>query len=362
MALSPRSSVSDSSSSPSLYPSSCSSLHSPPLLSANLSSSSWSPPSRHPSTICAQDQLESLIARHGHPTRVSLSSLEELTATSSTYNPPSSRSPSPLSETTDSLETLSLSTSISRPIPIPKPSFHTHQDDLPVTPLTGRFDKGYYFAHRDQAYNKAREKPTHHRSRPHPHPSLRPSARARMRSDSSTFYSPVVTSSMSPSARSSSPQPPRSRTQNPTKSVPAFHLSNLPRFHPAVYSAAGSQGQPPSPRQPRPSAYRTTSGSRDAMWQYQELVEGVTLSKTPSRPLSPSPSAPRLDPLRSPGPVTPLALEEASGYLISGTSNSSPFASRDAQSGPAPDLIDRLIVRETERARQGAKKGTKTRS
>ena len=36
MALSPRSSVSDSSSSPSLYPSSCSSLHSPPLLSGKL--------------------------------------------------------------------------------------------------------------------------------------------------------------------------------------------------------------------------------------------------------------------------------------------------------------------------------------
>ncbi|OGM47361.1 hypothetical protein ABOM_003819 [Aspergillus bombycis] len=328
---------------------------------ANLSSSSWSPPSRRPSTVCAQDQLESLIARHGHPTRVSLSSLEELTATSSTYNPPSSasRSPSPLSDTTDSLETLSLSTSTSRPIPIPKPSFHTHQDDLPVTPLTGRFDKGYYFAHRDQAYFKTREKPTHRRSRPHAHCSSR--SPASMRSDSSTFYSPVVSSSMSPSARPSSPQqPPRSRAQNPTKSVPAFHLNNLPRFHPAVYSA-GSQGQPTSPRQLRPSAYRTTSGSRDAMWQYQELVEGVTLSKTPSRPLSPSPSAPRLDPLRSPGPVTPLALEEASGYLISGTSNASAFTSRDAHSGPAPDLIDRLIVREAERARQNTKKGTKTR-
>ncbi|KAK6813953.1 hypothetical protein RU639_010509 [Aspergillus parasiticus] len=359
MALSPRSSVSGSSLSPSLCPSSCSSLHSPPLLSANLSSSSWSPPSHRSSTVCAQDQLESLIARHGHPTRVSLSSLEELTATSSTYNPPSSRSPSPLSDTTDSLETLSLSTSTSRPIPIPKPSFHTHQDDLPVTPLTGRFDKGYYFAHRDQAYNKTREKPTHHRSHPHPHRSPRSSAR--MRSDSSTFYSPVVSSTMPPSARPSSPQPSRSRTQNPTKSVPTFHLSNLPRFHPAVYSAAGSQGQPPSPRQPRPSAYRTTSGSRDAMWQYQELVEGVTLSKTPSRPLSPSPSAPRLDPLRSPGPVTPLALEEASGYLISETSNSSAFAARDTPSGPAPDLIDRLIVREAERARQNVKKVTKTR-
>ncbi|KAE8379848.1 hypothetical protein BDV26DRAFT_258684 [Aspergillus bertholletiae] len=359
MALSPRSSVSGSPSSPSLYPSSCSSLHSPPFLGANLSSSSWSPPPRWHSTICAQDQLESLIARHGHPTRVSLSSLEELTATSSTYNPPSFRSPSPLSETSDSSDTLSLPTSTSKPIPIPKPSFHTQQDDLPVTPLTGRFDKGYYFVHRDHAYNQAQDKPTHHRRRPQYHCSPRSSAR--MRSDSSTFYSPVMSSSMSPSARPSSPQPSRCRTHNPTKSVPAFHLSNLPRFHPAVYSGTGSQAQPTSPRQPRPSAYRTSSGSRDAMWQYQELVEGVTLSKTPSRPLSPSPSAPRLDPLRSPGPVTPLALEEASGYLISGASNSSALSPQDPQLGPAPEFLDRLIARENERARQNAKKGTKSR-
>ncbi|KAE8348007.1 hypothetical protein BDV28DRAFT_144545 [Aspergillus coremiiformis] len=324
---------------------------------ANLSSSPWS---HRPSNICAQDQLESLIARHGQPTRVSLSSLEELTTTTSAYYPPSSRSPSPVSDTTDSLETLSLSSSVSRPIPIPKPSFHTYQEDLPVTPLTGRFDKGYYFAHRDPASNKARDKPTRHRSHQPLHRS--PPSSSRMRSDSSTFYSPVVSSSMSPSAHPSSPQSPRSRAQNSTKSVPAFHLSNLPRFHPAVYQASsGSQGQPPSPRQPRQSSYRTSSGPRDTMWQYQDFVEGMTLSRTPSRPLSPSPSAPRLDPLRSPGPVTPLTLEETSGYLISGASNSMGFSSRDNQSGPAPELVDRLIIRESERARQNAKKGTKTR-
>ncbi|KAE8144146.1 hypothetical protein BDV25DRAFT_167545 [Aspergillus avenaceus] len=358
MALSPRSSVSGSSSSPSLYPSSYSSFHSPPVPSANLSSSaSWSPPSYRPLTHCAQDQLESLIARHGHPTRVSLSSLEELTATTSAYNPPSSRSPSPLSETTDSLDTLTLSSSASRPIPIPKPSPHTYREDLPVTPLTGRFDKGYYFAHRDQASTKSKDKQTH-KSRPH---TRRSHHSTRMRSDSSTFYSPVVSSSMSPAARPSSPQPPRSRGQNTNKSVPAFHLGNLPRFHPAVYQASSSsQGQPPSPRQPRQASYRTSSSSRDNMWQYQDYVEAVTLSKNPSRPLSPSPSAPRLDPLRSPGPVTPLALEEASGYIMSGATNSSAF-SRDHPSGPASDLVDRLVAREHEQTRLGTKKGTKGR-
>ncbi|KAB8072748.1 hypothetical protein BDV29DRAFT_176806 [Aspergillus leporis] len=325
---------------------------------ANLSSSSWSPPSRRPST---QDQLESLIARHGHPTRVSLSSLEELTATTSTYNPPSwSRSPSPFSEATDSLDAPPISTSASRPIPIPRPSYHTYQDDLPVTPLTGRFDKGYYFAHRDQAYHTARDKQIHHKSRPYTHRSSLSSTR--MRADSSAFYSPVVAPTMSPSARPSSPQPPRSRAQNSAKSAPAIHLSNLPRFHPAIFQASsGSQGQPPSPRQPRQSSYRTSSGPRDPVWQYQDYMDTMTLSKTPPRPLSPSPSAPRLDPLLSPGPVTPLALEEASGYLISGASTSSTLSARENSSGPAPDLVERLIARENERARQNAKKGTKIR-
>ncbi|GAB1213064.1 hypothetical protein ATERTT37_002213 [Aspergillus terreus] len=92
------------------------------------------------------------------------------------------------------------------------------------------------------------------------------------------------------------------------------------------------------------------------MWHYRDLMEGVTLPKAPSRPLSPGPSAPRLDPLRSPGPVTPLTLEEASGYLVTGASQSG-----DQQSGPAPDLIERLIARENERLRQQAKKITKTR-
>ncbi|OJJ67959.1 hypothetical protein ASPBRDRAFT_134900, partial [Aspergillus brasiliensis CBS 101740] len=307
-------------------------------------------PSYRPSSFCARDQLESLIARHGHPTRVSLSSLQELTATSSTYNPPSPTSSS--SDTTDSLETLTLTQSTSRPIPIPKPSPTLRDKDFPVTPLTGRFDKGYYFAHRDQTPEGQREREHHRKTSRSGHRPHRSSS-SRMRSDSSTFYPPTISPTMSAAGRPSSPQPSRSQGQNTSKSMPAFHLGSLPRFHPAVYQSPSSpQAQPSSPRQPRQHGYRTSSGSRDGMWQYREFVEGAALPKTPGA-LSPGPSAPRLDPLRSPGPVTPLALEEASGYLASGPSSSSDFSSRD-HSGPAPDLVDRLIARETERNRQKA--------
>lgn len=98
------------------------------------------------------------------------------------------------------------------------------------------------------------------------------------------------------------------------------------------------------------------------MRQYRDLVDSAMVSRTPPGPLSPSPSAPRLDPLRSPGPVTPLALEEGSSYLASGGGNLSEQSARDKQqSGPSQDLLELLIARENERARQMAKVSAKGR-
>ncbi|PYH41265.1 uncharacterized protein BP01DRAFT_360540 [Aspergillus saccharolyticus JOP 1030-1] len=330
-------------------------IHADRVLLANLSSLPLSP-SQRPSSLRARDQLETLIARHGHPPRVSLSSLEELTATSSTYSPPSPQSP--VSDTTDYLATPSLNPSASRPIPIPKRSHSTQAHDFPVTPLTGRFDKGYYFAQREQALERSRDKPAHRQSsRPGHRPHF--SESSRMRSDSSTLYAPVATPAMS-SGRPLSPQPSRARGGNPSKTAPSFQLGSLPRFHPAVYQGSGTSqtlsAQPPSsPRQSRQHGYRASAGSRDSLFQYRELADGNTLVKAPSRPLSPS--APRLDPLRSPGPVTPLALEDAGGYLGSGTTADT--ARESHYSGPAPDVVERLIAREAERARQKARKGLK---
>ncbi|KAF9882661.1 hypothetical protein FE257_005670 [Aspergillus nanangensis] len=335
-------------------------IHTDRVFLANLS---WSP-SYRPSHHGTHDHLESLIARHGHPTRVSLSSLEELTATSSIYNPPSPPlvPRSPASDASDLSDTLTLPRSASRPIPIPRRSSIAHEYDVPVTPLTGRFDKGYYFAHRKELSPTSQDL---HQPRPRNSRRTRPSRHSpppRMRSDSTTFYAPV----MSPTARPDSPQPSRSRAQNTSKSVPAFHLGTLPRFHPAVYQPSSSSQtlspQSPAPHQPRQHLYRATPGPRDSVWQYRELMEGVVLPKVPSRPLSPSPSAPRLDPLRSPGPVTPLALEDAGGYLVSGTTQHSEYSTRDhAHSGPSPDVVERLIARENERIRQKAKKAVRHR-
>lgn len=306
-----------------------------------------------------RDHLESLFLKHGYPTPVSLSSLRDLTATSSAYNPPSpSYGPTPRPRRyrshrphysrrsdppTDAFESLSLSSSSTRPIPIPRRRGSIYEDDLPVTPLTGRFDKDSYFEDWERASLSAKSR---HISPP------RPGYRAqypRMRSDHSPFISPAGSPVMSP-RRPSSPQPSRSRTHNSAKSMPGFHLGSLPRFHPAVYQSGPSghsiTGQPPSPRQTRQHNYRPTSSSRDKKWQYRDFLDGSHQS----------PEAPRLDPLRSPGgPVTPLALE-AGDYLAAGSSSAAdhraPRENAKQQSGPPPELIEKLVARENEKARK----------
>lgn len=89
------------------------------------------------------------------------------------------------------------------------------------------------------------------------------------------------------------------------------------------------------------------------MRQYREFLESSHQS----------PSAPRLDPLRSPGPVTPLALE-AGDYLAAGAINMADRSSRDSasqHSGPPPDLLEKIIAHENEKARQKSRKSAKGR-
>ncbi|KAJ5970859.1 uncharacterized protein N7479_000777 [Penicillium vulpinum] len=311
----------------------------------------------HRSTFQPRDHLESLITKYGYPTPVSLSSLRDLTATSSTYNPPSPRPRYPDSIPINAFESLALSSS-TRPIPIPRRPGPIY--DLPVTPLTGRFDHDSYFDDWERASQsaKSRKVPSIRPIRHSQYSSQPPSSR-RMRSDNSPYYSPAASPIMSP-RRSSSPQPTRSRTQNPSKAKQTqtqnFHLGSLPRFHPAVYQSSSTSHntapQPSSPRQSRQPAYRTAAGSRDMMWQYREFIEGVHQG----------PSAPRLDPLVSPGPVTPLALE-AGDYLAHGSmNNTSERAPRDVpkNSGPPAELVEKLIAYE-EKVRQMARKPAKGR-
>jgi hypothetical protein len=154
--------------------------------------------------------------------------------------------------------------------------------------------------------------------------------------------------------------------QNSPKPGP-FHLNNLPRFHPAVYQSPNTTPNEPLPSpalSPRSHGYRQPSGStRDALRQYRELIAGVAPLRNIASGGSSKPSKPRLDPLGSPGPVTPLALEEADGYLSvkSTETNEHRIYNYD---GPTVirERSDRLSVNEKDRYKSQRHKESKRRS
>lgn len=155
-----------------------------------------------------------------------------------------------------------------------------------------------------------------------------------MRSDNSNIYVPTMShrassrqpvSSAASSSSSSSSQAPSGSANNFQRSSPlSLPPGSLPRFHPAIY-------QSPQNGSRSPSHASSGSSSRDALRHYRELIESNMMTPSGQQLSSASgPSAPRLDPLRSPGPVTPLTLEESSSYLGAGHSGSPSKSSESA--------------------------------
>ncbi|KAE8557004.1 hypothetical protein TMatcc_004428 [Talaromyces marneffei ATCC 18224] len=322
-------SYSSSHSSASYYPSSCSSISPPRNYYHNLNTAS--PPSRRPQANehnSAREHLASLIRKHGPPTPVSSSSsLRKLTSTSpintsflpsdSVETPPAS--PAPVEEVYES-------TAGSRPIPIPRANLSRSFDDLPLTPLTGRFDHQYLAEHPIKDSQSSSSHQRHSRNEK----SSRKKKSQPTSSSVSTSISTTSRSSRSKKIPMSGPSLTMSHESGPVSPKPVpkdspMYLGNLPRFHPAVYQSPNntpnaSLSSNTSNHHPRSFGYRVASGgsgsSREALRQYRELVAAsVSLSRNTSDSSDVGISAPRLDPLGSPGPVTPLALEEAESYL-----------------------------------------------
>ncbi|KAI9866080.1 MAG: hypothetical protein M1813_001641 [Trichoglossum hirsutum] len=216
------------------------------------------------------------------------------------------------------------------PIPIPA-TCSNHCTSLPSTPLSAREKPGAYFPRHDTA--------------PEPNSATRESPSARRRRKSSD--QPNST----PAACASSPEP-VSPKMNPTVMTPVpqikprkngpLKLSSLPRFHPAnfqspntgsTFTSATAQGSTP----------RHYSDAQLQLHQYQrELIANATRGKTSSAGCA-RPVSPRLIPLGSPGPVTPLMLEEEGGYLAAGVSNQNSVLGEAGQK----DLVERLIQEES---------------
>lgn len=128
----------------------------------------------------------------------------------------------------------------------------------------------------------------------------------------------------------------------------SLRLPSLPRFHPANYpSAHGSSQTTPdgiaSPQPPvSPRAHqRVYSDAQKHLLFYQRETVQAARAASPSR--GDKPTSPRLVPLGSPGPVTPLELEGEEGYLVAGARGA-------GHETAAPDeLVDRLIREEARR-------------
>ena len=133
----------------------------------------------------------------------------------------------------------------------------------------------------------------------------------------------------------------------PRRAGKNLHLTSLPRFHPANYPLAE-----PSPtatiRVTRSSTpQRQGSDVSQQLHQYRrDLVDSATMSaRSLLSPKLSKPSPPRLHPLGSPGPVTPLMLEGQDDYLMGGSANSP----RSVTASEGRELVDRLIREEQDR-------------
>ena len=143
---------------------------------------------------------------------------------------------------------------------------------------------------------------------------------------------PTVSSPLSPRteplAVPSSRRRPQVHSRQSSTSGPAMHLRlpSLPRFHPANFgtptsSASGTPmtgpNSPNPPVSPRSGNTVSKYEAQKQMYLYQQQLQARTTSQVRGA-LSAKPTSPRLDPLASPGAVTPLELEGTDSYLTAG--------------------------------------------
>ena len=154
-------------------------------------------------------------------------------------------------------------------------------------------------------------------------------------------YTPTspLSPQLSDSHRPLSPQSTKPRSGHARHSSRNLHMT-LPRYHPANFGHGSAATQSSAVQSPPITLNRVTQpiqleSPRTMREKHREFLDSVRLSsKTAASPFSQKPGSPRLDPLGSPkGPVTPLALEEASDYFaVAGAGKRSPAASPGARS------------------------------
>ena len=126
-------------------------------------------------------------------------------------------------------------------------------------------------------------------------------------------------------------------------SLPRFHPSNFPSAHSSAQTTPESgQGSPPPPTSPR-THQRIISDAQKHLLAYQrDMISAAARSSTPIQ--LEGPESPRLLPIGSPGPVTPLQLEsEDGGYLTAGVRNA------EYNGTTSDELVEKLMQEEAAR-------------
>lgn len=156
--------------------------------------------------------------------------------------------------------------------------------------------------------------------------------------------------------------PPSPTTRRPRKqqysrqAAPgSLNLPSLPRFHPANFpSQSNSASNTPltGPNSPQPplsprAQQRQYSEAQRQLYQYQRQL--IASGANPGLHLGAKPDSPKLAPLGSPGPVTPLELEKEGGYLMSGVPTP-PGQMNDAKQR---EIVEKLIAEEAKRQGDG---------
>lgn len=160
--------------------------------------------------------------------------------------------------------------------------------------------------------------------------------------------------------RPPSPRAMQTRTPSLQRRPQGLQLPHLPRFHPANFSnhstpdGASATSSPQPPMSPRAHQRMYSDAQKHLYLNQREALSAAARVTSPGQVRKPL--SPRLQPLGSPGPVTPLELEGQEGYLIAGARNSSSHAATASK-----DIVETFIKQEKTR-RQGPPNASSPRS
>ncbi|KAJ8607946.1 hypothetical protein MRB53_039950 [Persea americana] len=183
----------------------------------------------------------------------------------------------------------------------------------PSSPLSPSYKASAH--HFDAALQPPSPRGHHHHHLHHPH--TRPSSHIQRRAPTTTLKLPPL---------------------------PRFHPANFPSSHHSSMQSTPESQSPQSlaPVSPRAPQRMYSDAQKQLYFHQREMLATALRASSPSQ--AGRPTSPRLVPLGSPGPVTPLELEGDEGYLLAGVRLSG------KKDGRAPDeLVQQMIMDETRR-------------